>query len=69
MPSAVISEYCAVVVGGGPAGLTVVGNLMDNNLQRILWVDPSFDGGRVNAKYRNVPRYVFRRSVRRVMRS
>lgn len=47
----------AVVVGGGPAGLAVVGNLLQALPQRRqqLWVDPSFTAGRVNAKYREVP--------------
>lgn len=47
----------AVVVGAGPAGLAVVGSLLQHLPQRHeqLWVDPYFDGGRVNAKYRQVP--------------
>lgn len=51
----------AVVVGGGPAGLAVVGNLLQALPQQTrqqrqqLWVDPSFTAGRVNAKYREVP--------------
>lgn len=48
----------AVVVGGGPAGLAVVGNLLEQlpeTNRRQLWVDPSFTAGRVNARYRQVP--------------
>lgn len=48
----------AVVVGGGPAGLAAVGNLLHhlpNASRQQLWVDPSFGGGRVAAKYREVP--------------
>lgn len=50
----------AVVVGGGPAGLAVVGNLLQalpqqRQRRQQLWVDPSFTAGRVNAKYREVP--------------
>ncbi|KAL1990279.1 hypothetical protein VTN49DRAFT_6118 [Thermomyces lanuginosus] len=45
----------AVVVGAGPAGIAVMGNLLELGLNKIAWVDPSFDGGRVNRKYREVP--------------
>ncbi|KAL1986916.1 hypothetical protein VTN96DRAFT_5333 [Rasamsonia emersonii] len=45
----------AVVVGAGPAGIAVVGNLLEQHVGRIAWVDPYFDGGRVNRKYREVP--------------
>jgi cation diffusion facilitator CzcD-associated flavoprotein CzcO len=50
-------KYSAVVVGGGPAGIAVVGNLLEMGLSKIAWVDPYFDGGRINRKYREVPRY------------
>ena len=50
-----VQQYDAVVVGAGPAGLTVLGNLLDKKLKRILWVDPEFEGGRVNSRYREVP--------------
>merc|ERR1712070_228837 len=49
------SEYAAVVVGAGPAGVTCVGNLLERKVEPILWVDDGFDGGRVNRKYREVP--------------
>ncbi|KAA8642229.1 hypothetical protein EYZ11_009013 [Aspergillus tanneri] len=46
----------AVVVGAGPAGLAVMGNLLEKQLGgKIAWVDPYFQGGRVNRKYREVP--------------
>jgi len=45
----------AVVVGAGPAGITVVGNLLEHDQRPLVWVDPSFRGGRVNAQYREVP--------------
>lgn len=51
-------KYAAVVVGAGPAGLTVLGNLLERQLGKIAWVDPLFRGGRVNRKYREVPRLV-----------
>lgn len=52
------SKYAAVVVGGGPAGITVVGNLLEQKKTPILWVDGKFEAGRVNRSYREVPRYV-----------
>lgn len=51
------SKYAAVVVGGGPAGITVVGNLLERRVTPILWVDDQFQAGRVNRSYREVPRY------------
>ncbi|KAL4883655.1 pyridine nucleotide-disulfide oxidoreductase-domain-containing protein [Aspergillus karnatakaensis] len=45
----------AVVVGAGPAGLAVVGNLLEKQLGKIVWVDPYFQAGRVNRSYREVP--------------
>ncbi|KAE8372365.1 pyridine nucleotide-disulfide oxidoreductase-domain-containing protein [Aspergillus bertholletiae] len=51
------SQKCsAVVVGAGPAGLAVIGNLLEKQLGgKIAWVDPYFQAGRVNQKYREVP--------------
>lgn len=51
-------KYAAVVVGAGPAGITVLGNLLERKLGPVLWVDDGFNGGRVNRSYREVPRYV-----------
>ncbi|KAI1438917.1 hypothetical protein GGR50DRAFT_209985 [Xylaria sp. CBS 124048] len=56
----------AVVVGAGPGGITVVGNLLEHTAQleklqsapfkpSLVWVDPHFKGGRVNGRYREVP--------------
>lgn len=47
--------YEAVVIGGGPAGITVVGNLLEQKVEPILWVDNAFNGGRINRCYREVP--------------
>ena len=49
-------RYAAVVVGAGPAGIAVTGNLLNRDLGPILWIDDKFDGGRVNRAYREVPR-------------
>lgn len=50
-------EVDAVVVGGGPAGIAVVGKLLETlpKTQRQLWVDPFFNSGRIGDKYREVP--------------
>lgn len=50
-------RYGAIVVGAGPAGIATVGNLLDSGVESVKWLDPSFNGGRLNAKYREVPRY------------
>ncbi|KAH8701120.1 pyridine nucleotide-disulfide oxidoreductase-domain-containing protein [Talaromyces proteolyticus] len=55
MSRAISPRYAAVVVGAGPAGVAALGNLLELGLTKIAWVDPSFDGGRVNRKYREVP--------------
>jgi len=49
-------RYEAVVVGAGPAGVAVVGNLLEQKKAPILWVDNLFEGGRLNRYYREVPR-------------
>lgn len=52
-----LSQRCAtVVVGAGPAGVAVVGNLLEKQPgAKIAWIDPSFQAGRL-CKYREVPR-------------
>ncbi|KAI1426253.1 hypothetical protein F5Y12DRAFT_288242 [Xylaria sp. FL1777] len=51
----------AVVVGAGPGGITVLGNLLERGTElqtdkrKLVWVDPHFQGGRVNSRYREVP--------------
>ncbi|KAI1196824.1 hypothetical protein F5X97DRAFT_304069 [Nemania serpens] len=51
----------AVVVGAGPGGITVVGSLLqhgdvlETDQRKLFWVDPHFQGGRVNSHYREVP--------------
>ncbi|KAH7145681.1 pyridine nucleotide-disulfide oxidoreductase-domain-containing protein [Dactylonectria estremocensis] len=46
----------SIVVGGGPCGLAVVGNLLEQRPNgRQLWVDPVFKAGRVGDRYREVP--------------
>ena len=52
-------KYEAVVVGAGPAGVAVVGNLLEQKKAPILWVDHVFQGGRLNESYREVPRSVY----------
>lgn len=53
-----MQEYQAVVLGAGAAGIAVVGNLLEQNVKPILWLDDKFEGGRLNEKYREVPRLV-----------
>lgn len=51
-----LRKYEAVVVGAGPAGIAVVGNLLEQGKSPIFWVDDLFHGGRLNKFYREVPR-------------
>ena len=50
--------YRAAVIGAGPAGLACVGNLLDklkvSGNDRILWIDPHFQAGRLE-NYPQVP--------------
>ncbi|VBB73189.1 Putative protein of unknown function [Podospora comata] len=50
-------DAAAVVVGAGPAGIAVVGNLLEQIKDdgKIVWVDEQFQGGRINKFYREVP--------------
>lgn len=45
------------VVGAGPAGIAVVGILMDSGVlpEQIVWLDPEFNVGRMGKFYQNVP--------------
>lgn len=44
------------VIGAGPAGITTIGFLLDNNVlaEDILWIDPTFTVGKLGT-YENVP--------------
>ncbi|KAI0517329.1 hypothetical protein F5B22DRAFT_635946 [Xylaria bambusicola] len=59
--AASLPSASAVIVGGGPGGITVLGNLLEHSAQlsadqgKLVWVDPQFQGGRVNLRYREVP--------------
>ena len=45
------------VIGAGPAGIAVVGILLDSGIlpQQIVWIDPEFNVGRMGKYYANVP--------------
>ncbi|KAI1446073.1 pyridine nucleotide-disulfide oxidoreductase-domain-containing protein [Annulohypoxylon stygium] len=47
----------AIVVGAGAAGIAVVGNFLEQlpPNSKIGWIDTVFEGGRINAKYTEVP--------------
>ncbi|KAI0556007.1 hypothetical protein F4679DRAFT_520684 [Xylaria curta] len=59
--AASLPSASAVVVGAGPGGITVIGNLLEQGAElqtdqrKLIWVDPHFQGGRVNSRYREVP--------------
>lgn len=49
------SSHQAVVIGSGPAGITALGNLLDQGIEDVLFVDPKFTGGVFNERWRAVP--------------
>lgn len=49
------TPYRAIVVGAGPAGIAVVGNLLEQQVSPICWVDQKFISGRLD-DWREVPR-------------
>lgn len=48
-------KYDACIIGAGPGGITSASHLLEQGLQRICMIDPSFTAGRINEKYREVP--------------
>ena len=46
-----------VIIGAGPAGISVVGLLLDAGIpsNTITWIDPKFNVGRLGESYNNVP--------------
>jgi cation diffusion facilitator CzcD-associated flavoprotein CzcO len=47
----------AIVIGAGPAGIAVVGNLLEGIPSgKIVWIDRSFEGGSIGQLFREVPR-------------
>ncbi|KAK4173842.1 pyridine nucleotide-disulfide oxidoreductase-domain-containing protein [Triangularia setosa] len=50
-------DAAAIVIGAGPAGIAVVGNLLEQIKDdgKIVWIDEQFQGGRINRFYREVP--------------
>ncbi|KAK4035254.1 pyridine nucleotide-disulfide oxidoreductase-domain-containing protein [Parachaetomium inaequale] len=48
----------AIVVGGGAAGIAVVGNLLEVIPDgKIVWIDRAFEGGAIGQLYRELPSY------------
>jgi cation diffusion facilitator CzcD-associated flavoprotein CzcO len=50
-------EFEWAVVGGGPAGISTVGTLLDEGVSgdAIAWIDPEFNAGDFATLWRNVP--------------
>lgn len=46
--------YEATVIGAGPGGLATLAALCDAGLNPILWIDRTFEGGRLNTVYREI---------------
>ncbi|MCA9770505.1 hypothetical protein KC460_04010 [Candidatus Dependentiae bacterium] len=55
LDQAVNAEW--TIVGGGPAGITVIGLLLDAGVDpsSIIWIDPEFNVGRIGKYYSTVP--------------
>ena len=49
-----MTHFEAVVLGAGPGGLATVAGLLDGGLHSILWIDRTFEGGRLNQLYREI---------------
>jgi len=49
-------KFKTIVVGGGPAGIAAIGNLLEQGKEPILWLGKRFHGGRLASSYREVPR-------------
>jgi len=51
------TETLWTVIGAGPAGITVVGLLLEAGIppKQLVWIDPEFKVGRLGAYYTNVP--------------
>lgn len=51
------TDFDWTVVGAGPAGIAVVGQLLDNDISpdRIAWIDPTFTVGDFGTIWRKVP--------------
>lgn len=47
-------DYEAAVVGAGPGGLSTVAALLDTGIEKILWIDKDWTGGRLNTLYREI---------------
>ncbi|KAI9164659.1 hypothetical protein H9P43_008518 [Blastocladiella emersonii ATCC 22665] len=54
MSAAPAKPFAAAVIGAGPAGVAVVGRLLDLGVGPIAWIDPAFAGGRLQ-QYPEVP--------------
>lgn len=55
LATAANNKYDAIIIGGGPGGLTCASNLLDQGLANICMIDEKFTAGRINDKYREVP--------------
>lgn len=52
-----MKTYQWAIIGAGPAGIAVVGKLIDSGVdpRAIVWFDPNFSVGDFGTKWRNVP--------------
>lgn len=42
------------VIGAGPAGIAAVGKLLDQGIEKIVWIDPEFKVGDFGTKWRKI---------------
>ena len=50
--------YDAIVIGAGPGGLATLASLLDAGTSSVIWIDRTFNGGRLNSLYREISSWV-----------
>ncbi|KAJ5121700.1 Major facilitator superfamily domain general substrate transporter [Penicillium atrosanguineum] len=49
-----MTSHQAIVIGAGPGGLATLAALCDAGIRPNLWIDKTFEGGRLNTLFREI---------------